>query len=398
MSELSTPRIADPLPGWPVFGEDEIAAATEVMRSGKVNYWTGDQGRSFEAEFAQWVGTHHAIALANGTVALEGALRALGIGPGDEVVVTPRSFLASASCVIALGARPVFADVDPESQNITAASIEPVLTTRTRAIIAVHLAGWPCDMDEIMALADARRLVVIEDCAQSHGARWRGRMTGALGHMGAFSFCQDKILTTLGEGGMVTTNDAAAWDRLWSYKDHGKSWSAVFERDHPPGYRWVHSSFGSNWRMTEVQAAQGRVALRKLDASIARRRQHANRLTAALSDLSAVRVPAPGPDVEHSYYKFYAFVRPDALATGWSRDRIMNDITDAGAPCGSGSCSEVYLEQAFDGSDARPSVRLPVAKALGETSLMFLVHPTLGDGDVDRVASVARHVLRRATR
>ncbi len=397
-SSASTLPTSIALPDWPVFEADEIHAVGEVMRSGKVNYWTGIEGRAFESEFATWVGTPHAIALTNGTVALEGALKALGVGAGDEVVVTPRTFLASASCVIAVGATPVFADIDPDSGNVTPATIERVLTPRTRAIIAVHLAGWPCDVDGLRAIAEPRGIWVIEDCAQSHGARVGGRMTGALGHIAAFSFCQDKIMTTLGEGGMVTTSDRELWDRLWSYKDHGKSWTAVYDRAHPPGFRWLHESFGTNWRMTEVQAAQGRVILRKVDDWVATRRRHACALSGAIGDLDAVRVPAPGPEIVHAYYKFYAYVRPQALAAGWTRDRIMNEITSSGVPCFSGSCSEIYLEKAFDGHPSRPPERLPVARDLGETSLMFLVHPTLSDEDVARVAEVARTVLRRATR
>ena len=193
---------------WPSFTVEEADAARAVLLSNKVNYWTGTECRNFETEFAAWCGTAHAVALANGTLALDVALKALGIGPGDEVVVTPRTFMASISCVVTAGATPVFADVDPDSGNLTAATIAAVLTPRTRAVIVVHLAGWPCDMDPIMALADQHGLKVIEDCAQAHGARYKGRSVGCMGHVGAWSFCQDKIMTTGGEGGMVTTNDA----------------------------------------------------------------------------------------------------------------------------------------------------------------------------------------------
>jgi dTDP-4-amino-4,6-dideoxygalactose transaminase len=225
---------------WPRFSAKEAEAVASVLLSNRVNYWTGNEGKSFEQEYAAWAGVAHAIALANGTVALDAALAALGIGSGDEVVVTPRSFLASVSCVVNAGGVPVFADVDRDSQNITAQSIQRVLSPKTRAIICVHLAGWPCEMDAIMELAAERGLVVIEDCAQAHGARYRGRSVGSFGHVGAWSFCQDKIMTTGGEGGMVTTNDRELWSKMWSLKDHGKSWEAVYERQHPPGFRWLH--------------------------------------------------------------------------------------------------------------------------------------------------------------
>jgi dTDP-4-amino-4,6-dideoxygalactose transaminase len=381
---------------WPYFAADEIEAVAAVLRSGKVNYWTGQEGRQFEAEFAQFVGAKHGICVANGTVALELALHALGIGPGDEVITTSRTFIASASCVVMRGARPVFADVDRESQNVTAESIQRVITPKTKAIIAVHLAGWPCDMDAIMALANDRGLKVIEDCAQAHGATYKGRQVGSLGHIAAFSFCQDKIMTTGGEGGLVTTDDDRLWEIAWSFKDHGKSYAAVHHRQHPPGFRWLHDSFGTNWRMTEMQATLGRVILQKLPEWVATRRKHAARLTDHFRSLPALRVTEPQSETKHSYYKYYAFVRPEQLRQGWNRDRIIAEITTAGVPCLSGSCSEIYLEQAFP-AEMRPAVPLPVARNLGETSIMFLVHPTLSDAHIQQTCDVVQRVMQLAT-
>ena len=280
-----------PFSPWPSFTVEEAQAVSRVLLSNRVNYWTGTEGRDFEREFASWIGVKHAVALANGTVALDLALIALGIGPNDEVIVTPRSFIASASCVVSVGARPVFADVDLDTQNITAETISAVLTPRTKAIVCVHHAGMPCDMDEIMALAQKKGLKVIEDCAQAHGAIYRGHKVGSIGHIGAWSFCQDKIMTTAGEGGMVTTNDPDLWQRMWSYKDHGKSWSAVYERNHPPGFRWLHESFGTNWRMLEIQAAVGRIQLARMPEWHARRAAIAKRLTDCCRKLKAIRVP-----------------------------------------------------------------------------------------------------------
>lgn len=370
----------------------------DVILSNRVNYWTGQEGRKFETEFAAWAGTSHAIALANGTVALDLALAGLGIGEGDEVVVTPRTFLASISCVVNAGATPVFADIDPDTQCMTAESIQAVLTPRTRAVICVHLAGWPCDMDPIMALARQHDLYVIEDCAQAHGARYRGRQVGSIGHVGAWSFCQDKIMTTGGEGGMVTTNDPELWKRMWAYKDHGKSWDAVYEREHPPGYRWLHESFGTNWRMIEVQAAIGRIQLRRMAEWHEARVRRANRIWETARGLPGLRVPTVPDDIQHAAYKCYVFLQPEALAPGWSRERIMQAIQDKGVPVYTGSCSEVYLEKAFDGTGWRPAQRLPVAQDLGETSLMFLVHPTLTDAEIDQTCEALVSVMRDATR
>jgi dTDP-4-amino-4,6-dideoxygalactose transaminase len=397
-------------PPWPSFTPEEMRAVQAVLSSNKVNYWTGSEGREFEREFAAWVGTRHAIALMNGTVALDLALKALGIGPGDEVVVTPRTFIASISCVVSVGATPVFADVDPDSGNLTAATIAAVLTPRTKAVICVHLAGWPCDMDPIMALAETHGFKVIEDCAQAHGARYKGRSVGSIGHIGAWSFCQDKIMTTGGEGGMVTTQDDDLWRVMWAYKDHGKSYSAVHERQHPPGFRWLHESFGTNWRMLEMQAAIGRLQLHRVEAWVEQRNAHADALAAVCRELPALRVPqfrcdrsrcsadcARPSGCRHARYKFYVHVRPERLAPGWTRDAIIEAIEGHGVPCYQGTCSEVYREKAFDGMPWRPAHPLPVARELGETSLMFLVHPTLTTANLDKTCQTLQTVLRLAT-
>lgn len=381
---------------WPSFSEEEASAVKKLILSNKVNYWTGDECREFEKEFAAWVGTEFAVSLANGTLALDCALKALGIAAGDEVIVTPRTFLASASCIVNAGATPVFADVDRDSQNITAETIRAVLTPRTKAIICVHLAGWPCDMDPIMALAEAHGLFVIEDCAQAHGARYKGRMVGSIGHIGAWSFCQDKIMTTGGEGGMVTTNFREWWKTMWSYKDHGKSWEAVYERQHPTGYRWIHESFGTNWRMLEIQAAIGRIQLRRMPLWTAQRKANAHRIAALCSQIPGLRIPVLPTNVEHAFYKYYVFVEPDKLAEGWTRDRIADEISARGVSCTQGSCSELYLEKCFDHTAYRPQERLKVAKELGETSLMFLVHPSLTSSDLELTCRAIMEVFSRA--
>ena len=384
---------------WPSFTEEEANAARDVILSNKVNYWTGQETRSFEKEFAAWSGTEYAVALANGTVALDLALKALGIGAGDEVIVTSRTFLASVSSIVNAGAIPVFADVDLDSQNFTADTIRSVLTPRTKALICVHLAGWPCDMDPIMALANEHGLKVIEDCAQAHGAYYKGRPVGSIGHIGAWSFCQDKIMTTGGEGGMVTCADEALWRRMWAFKDHGKNYASVYARDHPPGFRWLHDSFGTNWRMLEMQAVIGRIQLKRMAGWHDRRASIAARYARALEPFqSLVRMPMPGSGLTHAWYRFYAYVRPDGLAPGWSRDRIVAEVVARGVPLFQGSCSEVYREKAFDNTPWRPAQRLPTAALLGDTSLMFLTHPTLSDDDVERIATTVATVLQEAAR
>jgi dTDP-4-amino-4,6-dideoxygalactose transaminase len=383
---------------WPSFTEKEAKAVHEVLLSNRVNYWTGNEGRLFEQEFAAWLGCEHAIALTNGTVALDLALYALGVGAGDEVVVTPRTFLASVSSIVNAGAVPVFADVDEDSQNITAETIRVVLSSQTRAIICVHLAGWPCDMDPIMSLAEEHGIVVIEDCAQAHGATYKGQAVGKIGHIGTWSFCQDKIMTTGGEGGMVTTNDCALWSKMWSYKDHGKSFDAVYNQQHPPGFRWVHDSFGTNWRITELQSVIGRVQLQYMPAWHEARKRNAEKIMAAAKTCPALRVLGVPGNLEHAWYKAYVFVRTELLSDGWSRDRIIEEINARGVPCYVGSCSEVYLEKAFDNTGWRPAIRLPVAKELGETSLMFLVHPTLTEAEIFKTCVALQEVMQLASK
>lgn len=386
-----------PFSPWPSYTHEEADAVSRVLLSNRVNYWTGPECREFEREFAEFSGTDYAVAVANGTVALDLVLKGLGIGAGDEVIVTSRTFLASASCIVNAGAKPVFADVDRDSQNITADTVAPLVTPATRAIIAVHLAGWPCDMDGLNELARKHDLWVIEDCAQAHGATYKGRPVGSLGHVAAWSFCQDKIMTTGGEGGMVTTNDHDLWSRMWSFKDHGKSWEAVYEREHPPGFRWLHESIGTNWRMTEMQAAIGRIQLRRMPDWTRSRQENCEAIWQSAERCEALRVPHRLEGIEHAGYKCYVFVAPAKLKDGWSRDRIIAEVVARGVPCFSGSCSEVYLEKAFQDAGLAPPERLPVARELGETSLMFLVHPTLSQDEVALTCSALESVMGEAT-
>ncbi|WP_273858918.1 DegT/DnrJ/EryC1/StrS family aminotransferase [Photobacterium sp. GSS17] len=386
-----------PFSPWPSFTEEEANAVRDVLLSNKVNYWTGQECREFEKEFAAWAGCEYAIALGNGTLALDVALKAININPGDEVITTPRTFLASVSSIVTAGATPVFADVDLNSQSINAESIEAVLTPKTKAVIVVHLAGMPAEMDAIMALSEKYGFYVIEDCAQAHGAKYKDRSVGTIGHIGAWSFCQDKIMTTGGEGGMVTTNDKSLWSAMWSYKDHGKSFEAIYERQHPPGFRWLHESFGTNWRMTEMQAVLGRIQLKRMPEWTKTRQLYGKLIDDAVAGLNVVRTVKVPEYIEHAEYKHYLFVEPQYLKDGWSRDRIVEEIVERGVPCYQGSCSEVYLEKAFDNTPWRPEERLKNAVELGENSLMFLVHPTLTQDEMDKTCETIKEVLKAAT-
>ena len=387
-----------PFPPWPVFDSEEIAAVNQVLASGKVNYWTGSECNSFEKEFAAACGTQYAISLANGTLALELALLALDIGFGDEVVVPSRTFIATASSVVARGARPVVADIDPISGNLTAETVAKVLTEKTRAVIPVHMAGWPCEMEPLLALTRSRQLHLIEDCSQAHGATYQGQVVGSFGVCATFSFCQDKIISTGGEGGMLVTSNEGVWKRAWEYKDHGKNWDAVHRRDHPPGFRWLHDSFGSNFRMTEMQAAIGRCQLAKLPQWLALRSRNAKLFSQGLNRLTGLYVPKPGPGIGHAYYKLYAYLVPEALKSDWTIDRVMAAITAEGVPCLSGSCPEIYRELAFLRSGMAPVLPLPNSERIGRISLMFPTHPGMEPLDIQDMVEATYKVITAASR
>ena len=383
---------------WPSFSEEEADAVKNVLLSNKVNYWTGNECREFEKEFAVWSNSKYAIALGNGTLALDSAFKALDIGIGDEVIVTARTYIASVTSIVNAGAIPIFADVDLNSQNITPESIRSKITSKTKAIVCVHLAGWPCEMDGIMDLANEFNLYVIEDCSQAHGAKYKGKSVGSIGNIGCWSFCQDKIMTTGGEGGMVTTNDKFLWSKMWSYKDHGKSYEAVYQRKHPDGFRWINESFGTNWRMTEMQGAIGRIQLKRMEIWRTNRISNANKIWDTAKKCKGLRVPDIPNHIDHAAYKCYVFVKSNELKNKWDRDRIIKEINALGVPCYSGSCPEVYLEKAFDKTEFRPKKRLANAKELGETSLMFLVHPTLSKDEINQTCNIITSTMNLATR
>lgn len=389
---------------WPHYSAEEIKKVSSILKSGKVNYWTGTECKFFEDEFSSYIGAKYSIAVSNGTVALDLALKALNIGIDDEVIVPSRSYIASVSSVINSGAKPIFVDICRDSQNLDPKEIIKKITTKTKAILCVHLAGWPCEMDSIMKISNKYNLKVIEDCAQAHGAIYKGKSVGTIGNIGCWSFCQEKIMSTAGEGGMVTTNDKELWEKMWSYKDHGKSYDAVFNKKHPKGFRWLHESFGTNWRMTEIQAAVGRIQLRKMKKWTEIRNKYLKKIWRVARTIDGIRVPefkcnecdCNKEKCIHAGYKCYIFVDESKLKSNYSRDRLLQEINEKGVPCFSGSCSEIYLEKAFDKTNYRPKERLAIAKELGETSLMFLIHPTLKSKEIDLTCKVISSTFKDA--
>lgn len=381
---------------WPCYSEEEAMAVKNLLLSNKVNYWTGSEIKTFEREYAKYIGSTHAIGVTNGTLALDLILNNLPEDNRKEIIVTPRTYIASASSIAMAGYKPVFVDVDRDSQNLCIEAVSRAIGPNTIGIMAVHLAGWPCDMASLQTLCRDNSLYLIEDCAQAHGAMFDDKAVGSIGDAAAWSFCQEKIMTTGGEGGMVTTNNNTLFEKMWSYKEHGKCRRSMLESGHPPGFRWLHESFGSNFRMLEFQAAIGRIQLRKLPKWVQTRRQNADTIWRAARNIPGIRVPEIPFNIQHACYKCYVFVEPDQLKAGWNRDRVLAEIAARGVPVYSGACPEVYREQAFTNTSSALSERLPVARELGETSLMFVVHPTLTEDELSLTCNVLSDVMALA--
>ena len=383
---------------WPTFDQEQISEAIKVLSSGKVNYWTGDKTKTFEREFESYIGGKNAIAVSNGTLALNAAYKALDIGPGDEVITTPRTFIATSASLALIGGIPVFADVDINSGNIKKSSIEPLINKSTKAISVVHLAGWPVEMNEICKLAKNYNLKVIEDCSQAHGAKINNQHVGSFGDISTWSFCQDKIMTTGGEGGMIMTKDEDLYNKMWSLKDHGKTKKAIEKKKNVIGFKWLHEKFGSNFRLTELQSAIGLCQLKKLNGWNKTRTNNALFLYNELFQLSSLRIPLPPKELNHAWYKFYVYLKPHSLKSDWSRQRIITELNNIGMPVGSGSCSEIYLEKCFQDAGYFPMKRLENARKLGETSLMFLVDPSITEQNLSIYAEEIKKILKKATR
>ena len=291
----------------------------------------------------------------------------------DEVIVTSRTFIASASCCAFNNIKPIFVDVDLETQNITLESIKTQINDNTKAIILVHLAGWPCELDKICNYCRDKGIYIIEDCAQAHGAKYKGKSVGSWGDINAWSFCQDKIMTTGGEGGMITTNCPHLFRKAWSIKDHGKDYDLVFNKNHPFGFRWLHKNLGTNWRMMPIQAVIGIEALKLLDSWVNHRREIANIYNKNLNDIRGVRLTIPGDEIFHSYYKYYFFINP--LEFNKSRDQIIQEINKENIKATVGSCGEIYLEDSL--KKYKPKIDNINAKKLFETGIMLLCDPTI---------------------
>jgi len=302
-----------------IYGEEEAAALLEVLNNSAPS--CGPKVKQFEDAFAAYVGTKHALAVTSATTGLELAMIACNVGPGDEVITTPLSWISTANVIAARGAKVVFADVDPRTLNLDPATVAEKITPRTKAILPVHLYGQCCDMDALVALAKPRGIRIVEDCAHAAGATYKGRQAGSLGDVGVFSFHQQKNMTTLGEGGMVAVNDQKLYERILSYRslccltyDPKGKYLPIDESVRPMGKRyWVldFADVGYNYRMTDAQAAVGLVQLKKLDGFNQRRREIADQYRARLSKLKGLGMPYVSPDNTHAYHVFCVMVQPE---------------------------------------------------------------------------------------
>ncbi|MFC1715992.1 DegT/DnrJ/EryC1/StrS family aminotransferase [Candidatus Poribacteria bacterium] len=343
-----TPTVQNKLPGWPQFDEKAIKAVEEVLRSGKVNYWTGPKGMEFERKYAEWQGSKYAISVANGTAALHVALTALGIGPGDEVIVPSYTFIASSFSIVQAGAIPRFADVNLDDHCISVESAEKLVNERTRAIMPVHLYGNVCDMDKIMAFARKHDLYVIEDNAEAFGGVYKGRKTGTIGHMAACSFCQNKTFTTGGEGGMVTTDDEELAWQARSFRDHGydvKERLNLLELEQKLPY--IHNMVGWNYRMTEMQSVIGLAELQRIDDwNMPRRKRNARIIMDAIKDLPQVKyMPVDTEERQNGWYVCAFSLDIENMTC--DVDQFVAATGAEGAPCWRVFWPQCHTETAF---------------------------------------------------
>jgi dTDP-4-amino-4,6-dideoxygalactose transaminase len=379
---------------WPKMNDMMIEKVSDVLKSGKLNQWNNNSVKEFETKFAEYIKCNYAVAVFNGTVALELCIKTLGLKEGDEVIVTPRTFIASASCCAYYGIKPVFVDVDINSQNITLETIKGGITEKTKAVILVHLAGWPCDLEEICNYCREKGIYIIEDCAQAHGAKYKGKSVGSWGDINAWSFCQDKIITTGGEGGMVTTNCPQLFRKAWSIKDHGKDYDTVFNKQHPDGFRWLHKNIGTNWRMLPIQAVIGIEALLLLDSWVEHRRTIAGIYNEGLKDIDIIgniRLTLPNSDIYHSYYKYYFFIESEKFKI--SRDEIIQEINKNNIVATIGSCSEVYLEEAL--TEFKPNKNLNNTQELFTNGIMLLCDPTISIQTANNNILIIKEILKK---
>ena len=382
---------------WPSYSKLELKAVSKVLSSGKVNYLYGQYGKIFEKNFARYINTKYSIAISNGTVALELALLSLSLNHNDEVIVTPRSYFSSASSILKVGLKPIFADIDINSQNITLDSIKKLINKKTKVIICVHLAGFPCDMNEISSFARKKKIKIIEDCSQAHGAKIKNKKVGSFGDISVWSFCNDKIISTGGEGGMLTTNHRKYWQFMWSYKDQGKNYQKFFSKKNNNKFKYIHDNIGSNFRITEIQSIIGIIQLQNLDKNIKLRNIYAKLINKTLIKFPSVQTTKIKKYYIHSYYRYYFFINQKYLKKKWNRDKILKKISSYNINCGTGSCPTIYKEKPFRNIFKTHKRKFINAEKLGKSSISLAIHHKLNYKEVILICNILNKVLKEAT-
>ena len=378
---------------WPNFSKNLISNVGRILGSGKINYTDGPYGIKFEKEFSKFVGNRYSIAVCNGTAALEVAIKSLRLPKNSEIIVPARSFFASASCIVNTGYIPVFADVNLLTQNILIDDIKKKITKRTKAIICVHLAGLPCDMDSIKKLANKKKIKIIEDCSQAHGASIDNKQVGSFGDISTWSFCNDKIMSTLGEGGMISTNKKKLYEICKRSINHGtnlkknkKTEKFIYNKDY----------FGTNLRITEIQSFAGLEQLKNLK-KVQKKKEN---ISKSYFDLISkyqnyFDCYYPTKKIKSAWYRFYFFLKTDIKNYQKLRFKIIKDLRKNNLKCFTGSCPEIYLEKAFKKLNNIKPIRLKNCKILGETSIALEINHTLEYSQHKKKLLILKQVIEK---
>jgi len=392
---------------WPHYTQSEAEIIKQVLLSNKVNYWTGTETRKFEIEFKHTIRCRYTIAVSNHDAAFDLALLGLDIQSGDEVILSPLTDFYSINSLVAIGATPIFADVCPQTNNITHETVAEVISAQTKAVVCLHYAGLPCDMDPILDLAFSKNLSVVEDCSQALGAQYKGHPVGSLGDISYFSFSDDAIVTTAGEGGMVATNKFQFWDRMRAHKDGGKSFDKMTYLM-PINDKLVHDRFGTNLRMTELQGAIGRLQLKNIKRWNVKRNAYLTSIWKTVSAIDGLFAPLDShssnvlagdlqDQIIHGGYKCIVLVDPLTLNPGWDRDAIVEELQELGVPCYSAKYEEVYHQTAVKEARLCPAEILHGAQYFSEHGILFDVHPALSIKDVDKICRDIKAIMQYAS-
>lgn len=357
---------------WPSYSLKEANDVKQAIIKSNLNYWTGKETLKFEKKFSNFFGLKYALAISNASTGLDIAIKALNIQKNDEVIVSPKSYYSSVSCIIKNKAKPIFIDVNLNSHCFDENKIEEKITNKTKLILCVHLGGFPCNMKKIKKIAKKYNLFILEDCSQAHGAMIGNKFVGTFGDISVWSFCNDKIIST-GEGGVISSNKKKLFKKIWSLKENGRDYDAVYSKKHKFGYKWIHNHLGYNYRMTEMQAILGLNQLNKLNKNISIRNYFYQQIIKNYENFEAVKFQKIPKSYTNSFYRLYAIVNLNFIKSEWDRDRLIKYLNKIGIDCNVGSCSELYKEKGIKKYFKNNHI-LPNAEILSKNSIAFNIH------------------------